>query len=291
MVDVSPDASALRDVRMASLYDSEIDPIWTQKLGAMILDGLLLPADGQVLDAACRTGTLSAVLRALMPPSARLIAIDRSSELLGVARRKLTDAPNVFFRTEATPGRMAFADAVFDATVCNAELLAWPSPANTVADLARVTKPGGAVRLSVPLRGTFREMIDLLADALLANERHDALAALRAYEARFPTPAELATWCADARLAHTMTMDETSWIFASAEECFLSPVVEFGPLDDWRELASDEGLSFESSRPVLRHVRDSIAAYFGERPFGLTVRYATVHGTKRAQEEAAGALE
>ena len=59
-----------------------------------------------------------------MTDGSRLIAIDASSAMLDVARRKVADLgplgkKGVFFRTESAVPKLSFADDVYDLVVCN----------------------------------------------------------------------------------------------------------------------------------------------------------------------------
>ena len=93
------------------------------------LDGL------RVLDAGCGTGQFTA---ALERRAARLAGVDLDPAMLTVAGRRVR-APLLAADAGALPFREAAFDVAIAATVC--EFTA--SPAALVAELARVTRPGG----------------------------------------------------------------------------------------------------------------------------------------------------
>jgi ArsR family transcriptional regulator len=92
-------------------------------------------------DLGCGTGQVAA---ALAPFVTRVVAVDRSGDMLQTARRRLRDLPNVQVRhgeLEALP----IADAELDAATLLLVLHHLPDPATALAETARVVKPGGRV--------------------------------------------------------------------------------------------------------------------------------------------------
>jgi ArsR family transcriptional regulator len=92
-------------------------------------------------DLGCGTGQVAA---ALAPFVSRVVAVDRSGDMLQAARRRLRDLPNVQVRRgelEALP----IADAELDAATLLLVLHHLPDPAAALAETRRVLKPGGRV--------------------------------------------------------------------------------------------------------------------------------------------------
>jgi ArsR family transcriptional regulator len=95
-------------------------------------------------DLGCGTGQVAV---ALAPYVARVIAVDRSGEMLQAAKRRLKDAGNVEVRRgelEALP----IADAELDAATLLLVLHHLPDPAAALAEAARVLKPGGRLLIA-----------------------------------------------------------------------------------------------------------------------------------------------
>ncbi len=100
-----------------------IDPSWT------------------VGDLGCGTGQVAA---ALAPFVSRVIAVDRSGEMLQAARRRARDAHNVDVRRgdlESLP----IDDASIDAATVLLVLHHLPAPAAALSEAARVLRPGGRI--------------------------------------------------------------------------------------------------------------------------------------------------
>lgn len=96
-------------------------------------------ATGSILDVACGPGVVTA---AVAKEAAAVIGLDATEEMLEKARARANDLPHVSFQAgdaEALP----FADARFDGVVTRLSLHHFETPANALAEMFRVLKPGG----------------------------------------------------------------------------------------------------------------------------------------------------
>jgi demethylmenaquinone methyltransferase/2-methoxy-6-polyprenyl-1,4-benzoquinol methylase len=110
-----------------------LDQGWRRRTVA----ALALPPDARVLDLACGTGDLSRLAARL---GYRVIGTDLSAGMLAANDRS---TPVV----EADGRHLPFADAAFDGLVCGYALRNFSDLAGTLAEAARVLRPGG--RLAV----------------------------------------------------------------------------------------------------------------------------------------------
>ena len=158
--------------QLARIYDEQIAPCWGRRFGKLLLRNLAVPERGQVLDVSCGTGYPTIEILRRMSDGSRLIAIDESSAMLDVVRRKAAAlgplGKQIFFRTESCVPRLSFADDVYDLVVCNLGIGDMPSVEVALGDFARVAKPGGEVRATLPLAGTFEEFHDLYREVLVS---------------------------------------------------------------------------------------------------------------------------
>jgi ubiquinone/menaquinone biosynthesis C-methylase UbiE len=266
--------------KLARIYDDQIAPVWGSRFGKMLLRNLAVPERGQILDISCGTGyPLIEVLRR-KGEGARVIAIDASSAMLDVARRKVGGAKGVFFRTESPVPRLSFADDVYDLVMCNLGLPEMPSVKTAISDFARVTKLGGEVRCTLPIEGSWQEFHDIYREVLVKHDRHEALDRLDRHVASYPTVDDCEAWLRDAGLEPRVEIDEFSLLFRSSREFFFAPVVEYGPLTEWKAIAG----SGQELQDTFWYIKEAIDAYFGGRAFQVTIKAGMVVGKKTLRD-------
>jgi len=272
---------SLKIEKLARIYDDEIAPVWGSRFGKMILRNLRVPERGQVLEISCGTGWPTVEILRRMGDGARLIAIDASSAMLDVARKKVQalgplGKKGVFFRTESPLPKLSFADDVYDLVVCNLGLDEMPSIDSALRDFARVCKQGGEVRCTLPLAGTFQEFFDIYREVLVKHDRHEALDRLDEHIARYPSGEDLQQSMRAAGLAGEVVVDEFALLFKSSREFFFAPVIEYGPLQAWKEIAGNG----QELQDVFWYIKEAIDAYFGARAFQVTVKAGCLIGRK-----------
>jgi len=206
---------------------------------------------------------------------------DASSAMLDVARRKIADLgplgkKGVFFRTESAVPKLSFADCVYDLVVCNLGLSEMPSIEIALRDFARVTKIGGEVRCTLPLAGTFEEFHDLYREVLIKHDKHEALERLEHHIARYPTIDHVERCMKSANLANDIEAEEFTLLFKSSREFFFAPVIEYGPLAEWKDIAGNG----QEMQDVFWYIKEAIDAYFDGRPFQVTVKAGCLIGKK-----------
>ncbi|MFH0902738.1 MAG: methyltransferase domain-containing protein [Pseudomonadota bacterium] len=268
-----------RQEKLARIYDSEIMPIWSQRFGRMLLRGLEVPPRANVLDVACGTGYPSLELLRRMDDNGRVIAIDSSSAMLDVARKKAGElaGKRIFFRTESASPRLSFADEVYDVVVCNLGIQEMPNPRQALNEFARVAKMGGRVICTLPLAGTWGEFYDIFREVLVKQDRDEQIERLRRHIMSYPQPEDLERWMNIAGLTDTQVdVEEFSLLFRSSREFFFAPVVEYGPLSQWKEVAGKG----QDLQDVFWSIKEAIDAYFGSRAFQVTVKAGCIQGVR-----------
>ena len=274
-----------KEDKLAKIYDAEILPIWSRRFGRLLLRDLALPPKAMVLDVGCGTGYPALEILRRMDAEGRIIAIDASSPMLDEARVKAgrLSGKRIFFRSEAATPKLSFADDVYDLVVCNAGLDEIEDPEGAICDFVRVTKPGGRVAVTMPLAGTFDEFYDLFREVLHKLDRGDALDRLEEYLASKPPLEQLEAWLEDAGLVDLKTeYDSFSLLFKSSREFFFAPLIEYGPLSDWKAIAGKG----QQMQDVFWHLKAAIDTYFAGRPFAVTVEAGCVRGRKALAAEA-----
>jgi ubiquinone/menaquinone biosynthesis C-methylase UbiE len=270
---------AVRFDKLARIYDDEVLPVWAERFGRMLLRELELPPRCQVLDVACGTGYPAVEVVRRMDEGSRLIALDASSAMLDVARTKMQalGAKGVYLRSENVDTRLSFADDVYDVVLCNLGLAEMADPPVALAEFARVARPGGEVRCTLPVEGTFQEFFDIYREVLIKHDKHELHARLDEHIARtYPTAAACEGWLAEAGLVGEVEVERFTMLFRSSREFFFAPLIEYGPLPEWKALAGRG----QEMQDVFWYIKEAIDAYFADRAFEVSVVAACLRGRK-----------
>ncbi len=273
----------LKNEKLARIYDQEILPIWSMRFGRMLLRGLELPPKAMVLDVGCGTGYPALELLRRLDDQGRVIAVDSSPAMLDVARRKLAGfdqkvyGKKIFFRSESALPKLSFTDDVYDVVMCNLGLGEFEDPQTALTDFMRVTKPGGRVLCTLPLAGTFGEFHDIFREVLVKHDRNDAIERLDRHLAEYPDADDAERWLERAGLVDaTVEVEEFTLLFRSAREFFFAPIIEYGPLAEWKAIAG----SGQELQDVFWHIKQAIETYFADRAFEVTVKAGALRGRK-----------
>jgi len=129
------------------------EPGWAPQLRAahdrLMTEAGLAPGM-RVLETACGSGLVTARIAEAIGPAGAVVATDLSQAMVDetarmAARRGLT---NVWAR-RIDAEILDFPDASFDAALCALGLMYVPDPAHALSQMARVTRPGGRVTVTV----------------------------------------------------------------------------------------------------------------------------------------------
>lgn len=125
---------------LAYKYDRRWDRYTRVSLGTL-LNHLKLRGDEHVLDAACGTGRLTAMMREKLP-NIRATGMDLSADMLAVARERLPENETTSWRI-ASAEELPFENATFDVVTCANAFHLIPGQEKTMREMVRVLKPGG----------------------------------------------------------------------------------------------------------------------------------------------------
>jgi demethylmenaquinone methyltransferase/2-methoxy-6-polyprenyl-1,4-benzoquinol methylase len=190
--------------RYARLLSFGQDPRWRRFLVSRIGSR---PGE-TVLDVA--TGTAAVAIELARRHGCRVIGVDQSPEMLAAGRTRVSAAglhSQVELR-EARAEELPFQDGEFDALTFTYLLRYVDDPAATLAELARVVRPGGQIAMLeflVPPRAPARALWNLYVDVglpLVGRLVSDGWAevgrflgpSIRAFYARYPLEGLLALW-------------------------------------------------------------------------------------------------
>lgn len=116
------------------------------------------------VDVGCGTGALTHAILAAAHPSA-IVSVDPASGFVAHARQHLNDPRVAWGSGDAQ--HLPLADAGFDVAVSGLTLNFLADPAKAVAEMARVTRPGGTIAAYVWDYGERMELIRVFWDAAL----------------------------------------------------------------------------------------------------------------------------
>ena len=157
-----------------------IQAVWASGIGSMLYDNaqslarrlasvwrlpvdwLNIPPGGVALDVGSGPGNVTAQLASAAGPDGLALGIDISEPMLARAVEAQA-GPNVgFLRADAQ--QLPLRDETVDAAVSLAVLQLIPNPAATLAEIARVLRPGGRMAVMVPTAGAVGPLFRLLPD-------------------------------------------------------------------------------------------------------------------------------
>jgi ubiquinone/menaquinone biosynthesis C-methylase UbiE len=140
VTDLNPHREQMADESMVRTLEAQAIAIWPQE--QPLFRRYRLGPEIRILDAGCGTGEVSSRL-AEMFPRARVLGVDILDHHLDLARQRyaarmprLSFAHQSIFELEA-------ADATYDLTVCRHVIHSVPHAERVLAELKRVTRPGG----------------------------------------------------------------------------------------------------------------------------------------------------
>jgi SAM-dependent methyltransferase len=269
-----------KQARLAKLYDDEIAPAYATRFATLLLRRVRPAAGARIVEIGCATGQLTRELARRFDDKSRITAFDEAEAFVNEARSRMDGAEGlrapITLRVGA-PAALPADDASADLAVSNLAAAA-NDPGAAVEEIARVLAPGGTAVITAPLRGTWQEFIDLFRDVLRESGKHDRLAALDRHLAGLPDAARVASWLEQAGLTD-VGVDVERWeiLFKTSREFLFAPLVEFGPLPQWKRLAG----AGDDMQDAFFFTKEAIDHYFKGRPFAISVVGAVAWGRRR----------
>lgn len=143
---MNPQARHMADASMVRTLRHQADAIWPQERA--IFSRHAPSVGARILDVGCGTGEV-AIRLAETFPGVEIVGVDLVETHLHLARKA---AARIGGRVSFQVGNgfeLEFEDASFDLAVCRHVLQAVPHPERIVAEMIRVTRPGGRLHLLV----------------------------------------------------------------------------------------------------------------------------------------------
>jgi SAM-dependent methyltransferase len=209
----------------AEVYQARFVPgIFAERVPHM-LEVAGLAAGKSVLDVACGTGVAARGAQEQVGATGRVTGVDLNEAMLTVARRV---SPDIEWR-QGDVAALPFPDDAFDVVMCQMAMMFFPEPVASLAEMARVARPGGTVAVLVPATLATSAGYSRFADVVGRHAGQEGIGLVSAYfalgdldemRARFAS-AGLDVMAASTRTGHAR--------FGSIDE-FVATEVEGSPL-------------------------------------------------------------
>jgi ubiquinone/menaquinone biosynthesis C-methylase UbiE len=261
---------------LAFLHDLYVAPDWGERFAELVDAHVELPKEGRALYVAAGTGSHALALHERVGKNLDLVCVDESDDYLELARAKAGVArePTKFQREE--PASLSFPDDTFDFVLGNASMVSVPDLRKVVAQLVRVTAPGGTVAWWLPTASSFGEFFSIFWEALLNADMEDHGVDVEHLITAMTTVSDVE------RLAEEEGLDDVqSWTtieefdYQSGEEFLNSPLITDFLLPGWLSSVPEaaRGRVQEELKRIIDEERHS-----GE--FSLTMKATLVTGKK-----------
>ena len=126
---------------IAKLYEAYLVPLIFAPYAADLGNRLASKSPGRVLEIAAGTGVVTRTLAGVLPADASIVATDLNQAMLDEASALGTKRPVEWRQADAM--KLPFADAAFDAVVCQFGVMFFPQKPQAFAEAHRVLRPGG----------------------------------------------------------------------------------------------------------------------------------------------------
>jgi ubiquinone/menaquinone biosynthesis C-methylase UbiE len=152
-------------------YDRYLGPLIFAPYAADLARRLAGMAEGHVLETATGTGIVTRELARTLPAAVRITATDLNQPMLDYAAAQTPDTRVTWRQADAL--KLPFADATFDAVVCQFGAMFFPDRMAAYREARRVLKPGGRFIFNVWDRIEDNEFADVVTEAVAALFPHD----------------------------------------------------------------------------------------------------------------------
>lgn len=148
------------------LYETHLVPLIFAPYAADLARRLAARQPGRVLEVAAGTGVVTRALAGVLDAGTAIVATDLNQAMLDQAIALGTPRPVEWRQADALA--LPFADASFDALVCQFGAMFFPDKARAYAEFRRVLAPGGVLLFNVWDRIEDNEFSDVVTTALAA---------------------------------------------------------------------------------------------------------------------------
>ena len=159
-----PDSDKIFAGSIPQLYDEYFVPLIFEPYAIDLAERVAARRPARVLEVAAGTGVVTRRLARELPASSAIVATDLNPGMVARAQEVGTARPVDWQVVDAM--QLPFADAAFDAVVCQFGVMFFPDRARAFAEARRVLRPGGAFFFNAWDRIEDNEIADVVTAAL-----------------------------------------------------------------------------------------------------------------------------
>jgi SAM-dependent methyltransferase len=149
------------------LYDTYLVPLIFEPYAADLARRVAARSPARVLEIAAGTGVVTRAMSSALPATASLVATDLNQAMIDQASAVGTSRPVEWRQADAM--QLPFADATFDAVVCQFGAMFFPDKPKAFSEARRVLRPGGLYLFNVWDRIEENEFADVVTAALASR--------------------------------------------------------------------------------------------------------------------------
>ncbi len=264
----------------APKFDPSVVPTYLSFFSAHAIELLLPFSPARVAHIGCRTGYPDGMIADKLP-GAKVVGVDASEAALQVARSRaelLNSGTLEYERCEGLPTPLEAGTFTHTFSLC--PILTPEERALFFAEHRRLLLPGGQCVLSMPIRGSFPELSDMLREYALRSDLTDLGTAVdAAWQAR-PTIETLAEELENASFTDVDVDVQLLVVsYANGREFVEDLATRLFVLPD---LCSSLPFPSGSREPALEYLADAVSKYWSDGVLELTVNVGCVSALKYA---------
>jgi ubiquinone/menaquinone biosynthesis C-methylase UbiE len=264
---------------LAFIYDLYVATDWGERFAEIVDEHVKLPKRGRALYVAAGTGGHALALKERGGEEFTLVGVDESEGRVEIARAKAAAhkaTGQVEFHS-AQLEALAFEDDQFDLVIGDASLVAPERLPEILAEMVRVTAPGGTIALNITTASSFGEFFSVYWEALINTELMEQGGIVETLINELPTVSDVEN------LAKREALEEVqSWTrveefnFASGEEFLSAPLVSDFLSQSWLEPLPNKVARVN----VLREVERIVDEERQDGDFILSIKATALVGRK-----------
>lgn len=257
----------------ARIFVTDVAPHWNERV-AKLLFARPLPKSrpARALDVHCAHGDTTLQLLEGLHPKSQVLALQADPGLEPIAQAKLSPHKH---RVHLHPGNFdditTLPDGQFDFVNANLVLgQAVPDWQLGLTELFRLLAPGGQLRATLALKGTWHDATQLTLEVLESHGAQWAHDQLMELELGWPIPRAVLQCMLDLtqdRQDLDLQIDRFEILFANARDFFRAPLVQQGPLAIWRALLRRH----QNPKAMLWKLREAFDAHYESHVLALPV--------------------